>query len=192
MPILLDLCFHMSTCLDLCSLNALCYISCACALHTMFVCLNLGYVFHAMCYCSPFVALVAFSCVLAHCFEPNLNPMVFVIIHKPFPISKGLDHPFCISMLACLYVLSFVLASLVLGFAMFNALSGFVVVWLHPTPCLDVTTWDASPDARLLHAYLSPFSLHAMICLPYLFVPLVGFLCIFTCLLTCPCMSLAC
>ena len=37
-----------------------------------------------------------------------------------------------------------------------------------------------------------PFPLRAMICLPCLFVPLVGFLHIFTCLLTCPCMSLAC
>ena len=41
-----------------------------------------------------------------------------------------------------------VLASLVLSFAMLDALSEFVVVWLHPTPirpCLDVTIWDASP-----------------------------------------------
>ena len=192
MPILLDQCFHMSTCLDLCSLNALCYISCACALHAMFVCLNLGYVFHAMCYYSSFVALVAFSCVFAHWFGPDLDPLVFVIIHNPLPISKGLDHPFCKSMLACLYALSSVLASLILGYATFNALSGFVVVWLDLTPCFDVTTWDASPDAGLLRPYLSSFSLHAMICLPYLFVPFVGFLCIFTCLLTCPCFSLAC
>ena len=57
MPICLDLCFHMLVCLNLCSLHALCYFSCACALHAMFVCLDLGYVCHAMCYCSPFVAL---------------------------------------------------------------------------------------------------------------------------------------
>ena len=37
-----------------------------------------------------------------------------------------------------------------------------------------------------------PFSLHAMLCLPCLFAPPVGFLCIFTCLLTHPCFSLAC
>ena len=57
------------------------------------------------------------------------------------------------------------LASLVLGFPMLDALSGFVVAWLHPTPmrpCLDVTIRDASPWCPLLHAYLSPFSLHAM------------------------------
>ena len=41
-----------------------------------------------------------------------------------------------------------VLASLVLSFAMLDALSRFVVVWLHPTPmrpCLNVTIWDALP-----------------------------------------------
>ena len=40
-----------------------------------------------------------------------------------------------------------VLASLVLGFTTLDALSGFVVMWLLPTPmspCLGVTTWEAS------------------------------------------------
>ena len=113
--------------------------------------------------------------------------MVFVIVHTPRPTSKGLDHPIYMSMLACLLLcFMLVLASLVLGFAMLDAFSGFVVVWLHPMPmrpCLDVTIWEASPDARLLHA---------MLCLPCLFVLLVGFLCIFTRMLTCLCMRLAC
>ena len=42
------------------------------------------------------------------------------------------------------------LAFLVLGFSMFDTLSGFMVVWLHSTPirpCLDVTIWEASPRA---------------------------------------------
>ena len=60
MPICLDLCFHMLMCLDLRSLHAFCYIPCACVLHVMFVCLDLGYVYHAMCYCSPFVVLSFF------------------------------------------------------------------------------------------------------------------------------------
>ena len=88
-----------------------------------------------------------------------------------------------------------VLSFLALGFAMLDAHSGFVVVWLHSTlirHCLDVTIWDASPWCRLLRAYLSPFPLHVMICLPCLFVPPVGFLCIFTRFLTCSCMNLAC
>ena len=41
-----------------------------------------------------------------------------------------------------------------------------------------------------VHTFPS-FLLHAMICLPCLFVSPVGFLCIFTRSLTCPCMSLA-
>jgi len=51
-----------------------------------------------------------------------------------------------------------VLASLVLGFAMLNAFGRLDLVWLHPTPmrpCLDVTIWEASLDARLLRTYLS-------------------------------------
>ena len=60
MPICLDLCFHMLVYSDLCSLHALCYLPCACALHAMFVCLDLSYVCHAMCYCSPFVTLSFF------------------------------------------------------------------------------------------------------------------------------------
>ena len=53
-----------------------------------------------------------------------------------------------------------VLASLVLGFAMLDALCGLDPIWLHPTPmrpCLGVTTWDPSPDAGLLCAYTSLF-----------------------------------
>ena len=60
MPICLYLCFHMLVCLDLRSLHVSCYFQCACALYAMFACLDLGYVCHAMCYCSPFVALSFF------------------------------------------------------------------------------------------------------------------------------------
>ena len=60
MPICLDLCFQMLVCLDLCSLHALCHHPRACALHSMFVCLDLGFVCHAMCYCSPLLLLSLF------------------------------------------------------------------------------------------------------------------------------------
>ena len=120
------------------------------------------------------------------------------LCHRPYTSShiKGFGSPI-LHVYACLLLcFMLVLASLVLGFAMLDAFSGFVVVWLHPTPMrpyLDVTTWDASPWCRLLRAYLSHFSLRATICLLWcLFVPPVGFICIFTRLLTCPCMSLAC
>ena len=68
------------------------------------------------------------------------------------------------SMLACLLLyFMLVLASLVLGFAMLDALCGLDLVWLHPKPmrlCLGVTTWDASSDVGLLRAYPSLF--HSM------------------------------
>ena len=83
--------------------------------------------------------------------------MVFVIIHTPRPTSKGLDHPYfaCLCLLLCFML---VLASLVLGFAMLDALRGLDLVWLHPTPmrpCLDVTIWEASLDVGSLRAYSS-------------------------------------
>ena len=83
----------------------------------------------------------------------------------------------CMSMFACFYALSSMLASLVLSFATLDAFSGFVVAWLHSTPmrpCLDETIWDASPWCWLLCSYHSPFPLRAMICFPSLFVPPVG------------------
>ena len=66
MPICLDLCFHMPMCFDLCSLHAFFHLPCACALHAMFMCLDLGYVCYAMCYRSLFVALSFFLV-----FSPN-------------------------------------------------------------------------------------------------------------------------
>ena len=62
---------------------------------------------------------------------------------------------------ACLLLcFMLVLASLVLGFAMFGALCRLDLVWLHPMPirpCLYVTIWEASPNAVLPHAYPSLF-----------------------------------
>ena len=67
--------------------------------------------------------------------------MVFVIVHTPRPISKGLDHPY-LHVYACLLLcFMLVLAFLVLGFTTFDAFSRFMVVWLHLPPmgpCLDV------------------------------------------------------
>ena len=77
----------------------------ACVLLARFMCSDLGFVFHAMCYCNPFVSFIASSCVLAYWFGPDLDPMVFVIVHTPWPTSKGMDHPICMSMLAYFYAL---------------------------------------------------------------------------------------
>ena len=117
------------------------------------------------------------------------------LCQRPYTLAhiKWFGSPYLHVYACCLLCFTLLLASLVLGFTMLDALSEFVVVWLHPTPtrpCLDVTIWDASTRCRLLHAYLSPFPLCEI--LPCLFVPPIGFMCIFTCLLTCPCMSLAC
>ena len=85
------------------------------------------------------------------------------LCHCPYTLAhiKGFGSPY-LNVYACLLLcFMLVLASLVLGFATLDAFSGFMVMWLHPTPmrpCLDVTTWDASPWCRLLRAYLSPFS----------------------------------
>ena len=73
-----------------------------CMLASMFMCLDLGYVCHAMCYYSPFVTLSFFLMILAYWFGLDLNPMVFVIVHTPQPTLKGLDHPYfsCLCLLA--------------------------------------------------------------------------------------------
>ena len=120
------------------------------------------------------------------------------LFHRPYTKAhiKGFGSPYLHVYASLLLCFMLVLASLVLGFAMFSALRRLDLVWLHPTlmrPCSGVTIYEASPDAKLLHAYPSLF--HSTqcyaYCLPYLFVPPVDFLCIFTRLLTCPCMSLA-
>ena len=148
MPICLDLCIHMPMCLDLCSLHALCYLSCACALHAMFVCLDLGYVCHAMCYCSPFVAL---SFILVFWPMVSTRSRPYGLCHRPYT-KAHIKRVWIIPILhvyACLLLcFMLVLAFLVLGFVTFGTLSGFMVVWLHSTPmrpCLDVAIRDASP-----------------------------------------------
>ena len=98
-----------------------------------------------------FVAILSLcflSCVLAYRFRLDLDPMVIVMVYTPWPTSKGLNDPYLHVYTCLLLCFMLVLASLVLGFAMLDTLSGFVVVWIHPTPmrpCLDVTIWGASP-----------------------------------------------
>ena len=96
-----------------------------------------------------------------------------------------------------------VLASLVLGFAIFDALSRFMVVWLHPTPtrpCLGVTIWDASSDAESIRVYRSLFfrsvqsyPYHACLChlLAYIHLYTLAYMSMCeSCLLVCrPCFN---
>ena len=77
---------------------------CLCASHHVYVfkprpCLSCHVLLH------PFCSFIAFSCVLAYWFRPDLDPIVFVIVHTPRPTSKGLDHPICMSMLGRFYAL---------------------------------------------------------------------------------------
>ena len=168
----------------------------------MFMCLGLSFVCHAMCYCSLFVPCITFSCVLAYWFGPDLDLMVFVIIHKRRPTSKGLDHPICMSMLACFYDLC-LLASMLYACASlscFRLFHAWRLLWAWS--CL--VTFDTHEalfgcdhlggisGCQVAPCIPFPFPLRAMLCLPCLFAPPIGFLCIFTRLLTCPCMSLAC
>ena len=64
---------------------------------------------------------------------------------------------------ACLLLcFMLVLASLILGFSMLDALRKLDLVLLHTMPirpCLDVTIWEASPNPRLLRTYPSLFAL---------------------------------
>ena len=86
---------------------------------------------------------------------------------------KGFGSPI-FHVYACLLLcFMLVLASLILDFATLDALSRFLVAWLHLMPvrsCLDVTIWDASPWCRLLRACLSFFrsmrwyACHACLC----------------------------
>ena len=114
------------------------------------------YVFmlNSMCLCAPCQAcmlksiLVAMPCATLALFFPplisfflafwpfwwgvGLNPMVQSYILTPRPILKGLGHFLCMSMFAYLLLyFIYMLASLDLGFAMFCALCGFVLLWLH-------------------------------------------------------------
>ena len=105
MLICLDLCFHMLACLDLCSICFMPSSMCLCT--PRHVCM-LRPRLCLSCYVplKPFCHFIFLSCVLAYCFRPNLDPMVFVIVRTPQPTSKGLDHPFCMTMLACICALS--------------------------------------------------------------------------------------
>ena len=84
------------------------------------------------------------------------------LCHCPYTKAhiKGFGSPYLHVYARLLRRFMLMLASLVLGFAMFGALRRLDLVWLHPTlirPCLGVTIYEASLDARLHHAYPSFF-----------------------------------
>ena len=140
----------------------------------------------------PFYRFTFLSCVLDMWLESDLYPMVFVIIHIPWPISEGLDHLFaCLCLLASmLYLPCQPLQFLALLCLM--PLAGYICVVTFDTHkalfgCNQLGGIFVMPIALCIPL---PFLLRMMICLPCLFVPPVGCLHIFTRLLPCLCMSL--
>ena len=117
--------FHMPThvlpclCLDLCLCAqiyvftclcawiyaplALCNLPCACALHAMYVCLDLGYVCLAMYYCSPFVALPFFLVFWPIGLDPVQTPWSLSSSIHLGPYQRVWITPICMSVLACFY-----------------------------------------------------------------------------------------
>ena len=63
-------------------------------------------IFHVIVHSMPCAIVALLLLYLSFlCFGLLVRTMVFIIVHTPWPISKGLDHPFCMSMLACFYAL---------------------------------------------------------------------------------------
>ena len=95
------------------------------------------------------------------------------LCHCPYTKVKGFGSPY-LHVYACLLLcFMLVLASLVLGFAMFSALRGLNLGWLHLMPMRpysDITLWKASANAGLLRVYPSHFrsvrcyAYHACLC----------------------------
>ena len=112
-------------CMDLCSLHALCHLPFACALHAMLVCLGQDL------FVMPIIALLfllSHFLVFWHLVRAQSRP--YGLFHRPYTLVhiKGFGSPIfhvCACLLLCFML---VLVSLVLGFTMFGALSGFVVV----------------------------------------------------------------
>ena len=119
------------------------------------------------------------------------------LCHRPYTLAhiKGFGS-LVLHVYACLRLcFMLVLASLVPGLAMFGALRKLDLVWLHPTPirpCSKVALLGCIAMMPVVSCTLIPFSTPCDDCLPCFFVPPAGFMCIFTRLFTCSCMSLSC
>ena len=115
-------------------LCALCNLPCASALHAMIVCLDLGYVYLGMCYCSYFVTLPFFLVFWPIGLDPiqtlwSLSSFIYLSPYQRVWITR----------FACLCLLASMLYACVS-----LSCSKLVVGWLHSTPrrpCLDVTIW---------------------------------------------------
>ena len=163
---------YISTCLHAYFHAYMCRSRC---LHTQIDVLYMPYaIFHVLvhfmpCLCAQAQTLFVMPCAIIAPLFLLLNFLVF----QPNG-QDPIQTLWSLHVYACLLLcFMLVLASLVLGFAMFSALHELNLVWLHPTPmrpCSDITLWKASPDARLLRVYPSHFrsvrcyAQHACLC----------------------------
>ena len=189
----LNLGFHMLVCLDLCSACFMPSSMCLCA--PCHVCVprpRLCLSCHVL--LQPFCRFIFLSCILAYWLGHDLDPTVFVIVRRPWPILKGLDRPICMSMLSYFYALCLCQLLLFQALLCLTPLAGCSCMVTSDThEALFGCNHLGGISVMLFALYIPlPFLLRVMICLPCLFATPVGFLCIFTCLLTCSCMSLAC
>ena len=156
--------FYMSTCMFLCLYVQIYVFTCLCT--WIYVLYTLYVIFHVLvcsmpCLCTQIQAMFVMPCAIVALLLICLSFLCFDLMvrtrsrpcglcHHPYTKAhiKGFGSPF-LPIYACLLrCFMLVIASLVLGFVMLDAISGFLVVWLHSTPmrpCLDVTTQDASP-----------------------------------------------
>ena len=120
MFVCLDLCLHMLVCSILCSGCFMLSSMCLCApCHICVLRPRLCLSCHVLLY--PFCRFIFL--LLAYWFGPDLDPMVFVIIHTPRPTSKGWDHLVLHVYAYLLLCFLLVLASLVPSFDTIDALS---------------------------------------------------------------------
>ena len=110
---------------------------CLCASHLVYVlrpCAILALVCHAMCYFSPFIPFYRIFLCFGLMVRTRSRP--YGLCHCPYAKAhiKGFGSLYMHIYTCLLLCFMLVLASLVLGFATFDALSGFMVAWLHLTP----------------------------------------------------------
>ena len=129
----------------------------------------LMFVLYMTCLCAQTQAMFVMLCAIVVllslylsflCFLPNGSDSIQNLRSLSSSIHRGhikrFGSPYLHVNAYLLLCFMLVLAFLILGFAMFGALRGLDLVWLHSTPMRphsDVTAWDVSSDAGLLRVY---------------------------------------
>ena len=138
-------------------------------------------------YSQPFCCFIFPSCVYGLLVQTRSRP--YGLCHHPYTLAhiKGLgSFLFCMSMLACFYALGLCWFFLFQALLLPQQVCGCVVTSDTHEALFGYNHLRGISRCQQFLAYLSPFLLRAIICLPCLFVPPTGFLYIVTRLLTCP------